>query len=128
MAIDGHSVVYRAYFALAGAQLNLSLRATGEPTGAVFNFVNMFVKAWQDVDPDYWAIAFDTPKPRFRDAMYDAYKGGRAATPDELQSQFGRVRPAVESLDVLLPGGAGSAGVSAHRLGPIQRHRAQRSC
>ncbi len=98
MAVDGHSVVYRAYFALAGGQLNLSLPATGEPTGAVYNFVNMFIKAWQDVDPDYWAIAFDTPKPTFRDEMYDAYKEGRPETPDELKSQFGRVRQVVASL------------------------------
>ena len=100
MAIDGHSVVYRAYFALAGAQLNLSLRSTGEPTGAVFNFVNMFIKAWRDVSPDYWAIAFDTSKPTFRDEMYDAYKAGRAKMPDELRSQIGRVRQVVEALSV----------------------------
>ena len=100
MAIDGHSVVYRAYFALAGAQLNLSLRSTGEPTGAVFNFVNMFIKAWRDVDPDYWAIAFDTSKPTFRDEMYDAYKAGRAKMPDELQSQIVWVRQVVEALSV----------------------------
>ncbi len=100
MAIDGHSVVYRAYFALAGAQLNLSLRSTGEPTGAVFNFVNMFIKAWRDVDPDYWVIAFDTSKPTFRDEMYDAYKAGRAKMPDELQSQIVWVRQVVEALSV----------------------------
>ena len=100
MAIDGHSVVYRAYFALAGTQLNLSLRSTGEPTGAVFNFVNMFIKAWRDVDPDYWAIAFDTSKPTFRDEMYDAYKAGRAKMPDELQSQIVWVRQVVEALSV----------------------------
>ena len=100
MAIDGHSVVYRAYFALAGAQLNLSLRSTGEPTGAVFNFVNMFIKAWRDVNPDYWAIAFDTSQPTFRDEMYDAYKAGRAKMPDELRSQIGRVRQVVEALSV----------------------------
>ena len=50
------------------------------------------------MDPDYWAIAFDTPKPTFRDEMYDAYKEGRPETPDELKSQFGRVRQVVASL------------------------------
>ena len=97
MAIDGHSVVYRAYFALA-PQLALNLRATGEPTGAVYNFVNMFLKAWQDVQPDYWVIAFDAPGKVFRDEVYSEYKAGRAETPNELAGQFHRVHQVVDAL------------------------------
>ena len=97
MLIDGHSMVYRAYFALA-PQMTLTLRSTGEPTGAVFNFVNMFFKAWQDVQPDYWVIAFDAPGKVFRDDLYADYKAGRPETPGELAVQFRRVRQVVEAL------------------------------
>ncbi|MCH7554101.1 MAG: DNA polymerase I, partial [Chloroflexi bacterium] len=97
MVIDGHSMLFRAYYALA-PQLAFTLRATGEPIGAVFNFVNMLLRAWQDVQPDYWAIAFDPPGKTFRDDMYAEYKMGRAPTPDELISQFARVHQVIEVL------------------------------
>ncbi|MBI3743014.1 MAG: DNA polymerase I [Chloroflexi bacterium] len=91
MVIDGHSLVYRAYYALA-PRTPLNLRSTGEPVGAVFGFANMFLKAWQDVQPSYWAVAFDKATPTFRDKMYEDYKAGRLATPDELTAQFTRIR------------------------------------
>lgn len=97
MAIDGHSMVYRAYFALA-PQAAFNLRSTGEPIGAVFGFVNMLLKAWADVKPAYWAIAFDTRAPTFRDTLYADYKAGRPPAPDELTSQFARVREVLEAI------------------------------
>ncbi|MBM4406248.1 MAG: DNA polymerase I [Chloroflexi bacterium] len=97
MAIDGHSMVYRAYFALA-PQAAFNLRSTGEPIGAVFGFVNMLLKAWADVKPAYWAIAFDTRAPTFRDKLYADYKAGRPPAPDELTSQFARVREVLEAI------------------------------
>ena len=97
MVLDGHSIVYRAYYALA-PRTQLNVRTTGEPIGAVFGFVNMFLKAWSDVKPTYWAIAFDRPGPTFRDEMYADYKAGRPAAPDELSLQFARVRQVVHAL------------------------------
>ena len=91
MLIDGHSMVYRAYFVLA-PRTPLNLRATGEPTGAVYGFANMLFRAWLDVKPDYWAIAFDRPGPTFRDDVYADYKAGRPSMPDDLSPQFARVR------------------------------------
>ena len=97
MGVDGHSMVYRAYYALA-PRTPLNVRSTGEPIGAVFGFANMFLKAWSDVKPTYWAIAFDRPGPTFRDEMYAEYKAGRPAAPDELSLQFARVRQVVHAL------------------------------
>ena len=97
MVLDGHSIVYRAYHALA-PRTQLNVRTTGEPIGAVFGFVNMFLKAWSDVKPTYWAIAFDRPGPTFRDEMYADYKAGRPAAPDELSLQFARVRQVAHAL------------------------------
>lgn len=97
MVIDGHSLVYRAYFVLA-PRTPLNLKSTGEPTGAVFGFANMLLRAWADVRPDYWAITFDMKGPTFRDALYSEYKAGRAQAPDELSSQFVRVKEFVAAL------------------------------
>ncbi len=96
MVIDGHALVHRAYHAIAvRAALNVS--KTGEPTTAVYGFVNMLLKAFQDVKPTHWVISFDRPKPTFRHEQYKDYKAGRAAAPEELRSQFGRVRQVVEA-------------------------------
>ena len=97
MVIDGHSMVYRAYHVLA-VRTPMNLRSTGEPIGAVFGFANMLLRAWGDVQPDYWAMAFDTAGPTFRDEIYADYKAGRPAMPDELAAQFGRVRQLLDSL------------------------------
>ncbi len=99
MAIDGHSMVYRAYFALAPLAA-FNLRSTGEPIGAVFGFMNMLLRAWADVKPSYWAIAFDTRAPTFRDKLYAEYKAGRPPMPDELFKQFTRIREVLEALGV----------------------------
>jgi DNA polymerase-1 len=97
MVIDGHSTVYRAYYALA-PNLPLTLRSTGEPVGAVFGFANMFLRAWADLKPTYWAVTFDKAGPTFRDELYKDYKAGRAETPDELTAQFGRIHEMLDAL------------------------------
>ncbi len=97
MVIDGHSTVFRAYFALA-PNLPLTLRSTGEPVGAVYGFANMFLRAWADVKPTYWAVAFDKAGPTFRDELYKDYKAGRAETPSELTVQFGRIHQMLAAL------------------------------
>ncbi len=99
MVLDGHSMVYRAYHVLA-PRMPLNLRSTGEPIGAVFGFANMLLRAWDDIRPDYWALAFDTAGPTFRDELYVEYKAGRPAMPDELASQFGRVRQLLDALGI----------------------------
>ena len=97
LVVDGHSIVYRAYFALS-PRMALNVRSTGEPIGAVYGFVNMFLKVWTDLRPTYWAIAFDRAAPTFRHNIYAEYKAGRAKAPDELAQQFKRVRQVVEAL------------------------------
>ena len=97
--IDGFSIVYRAYHALA-SRMPLNVRSTGEPIGAVFGFANMLFKALAEVKPAYWAIAFDRPGPTFRDKMYAAYKAGRPETPDELTKQLARVRQLADAFGI----------------------------
>ena len=78
LLLDGHSLAYRAFYALP---TDLSTSA-GTVTNAVFGFTSMLTKVLGDEQPDYIAVAFDTPKPTFRDAMDPNYKAGRKETPD----------------------------------------------
>ncbi|MDY6833364.1 MAG: DNA polymerase I [Chloroflexota bacterium] len=96
LLIDGHAVVHRAFHALPP----LLTSKTGEPTGAVYGFIRMVMKAVQDYTPSHWAIAFDRPTPTFRHAQYEEYKAHRPKTPDELVAQFDRVRQVVDALHI----------------------------
>ena len=94
--IDGHALVHRAFHALPP----LSVSKTGEPTGAVYGFVLMLLKALQDLKPTHWAIAFDRPTPTFRHLEYEEYKAQRPRAPEELVKQFRRIREVVDGFNM----------------------------
>ena len=96
LLIDGHAVVHRAFHALPPLLTN----KTGEPTGAVYGFIRMVMKAVQDFAPSHWAIAFDLPTPTFRHVQFAEYKAHRPKTPDELVVQFDRVRQVVDAFHI----------------------------
>src|SRR5512135_2635758 len=91
--IDGHSLAYRAYYALPP---DLKTRS-GEPTNAIFGFTSMLFAVWRDEKPDYIAVAFDVGK-TFRDDMYAEYKATRAKMPDEMATQIERIQQVVHTL------------------------------
>lgn len=84
--IDGHSLVYRAYFALPSSMAT----SRGELTNAVFGFASMLLNVLRDEKPDYLAVAFDRGR-TFRHDAYSEYKANRAAMPDDLSIQFQRI-------------------------------------
>lgn len=93
LVIDGNSIINRAYYGI-----KLLSTKDGVYTNAVFGFLNM-MKRFEDMcSPDAVAVAFDVHAPTFRHKMYDAYKAGRHAMPDELHSQM----PIVKNLLHLL--------------------------
>lgn len=92
--IDGNALVYRAYHALPPLTTK-----TGELVNAVYGFTTLLLKAIQDLDPDYIAVAFDIGK-TFRHTEYKEYKATRAKMPDDLFGQLGRVREVVAALNI----------------------------
>ncbi|MGZ0177173.1 MAG: DNA polymerase I [Acidimicrobiales bacterium] len=96
MLIDGHSLTYRAFFALPADMATTS----GQVTNAVFGFTSMLINLLRDHKPDRLAVAFDLPEPTFRHKKYDDYKAGRTAAPDILRQQLGLVRELVDALAV----------------------------
>ncbi|MGJ4848738.1 DNA polymerase I [Bacillota bacterium Meth-B3] len=80
--VDGNSLMYRAFHALP-----LLDNGEGVYTNAVFGFLSMLLKVISEERPTYCAVAFDLHGPTFRHEQYDAYKAGRAPTPDELRPQ-----------------------------------------
>ncbi len=97
LVLDGHSLAYRAWFALAESGLQTS---SGQQTHAVYGFVSMTTRLLQDFSPDGMAVAFDRPEPTFRDAIADDYKAGREEMPEPLSQQIELIRRFVEALGI----------------------------
>jgi DNA polymerase-1 len=95
LLVDGHSLLFRAYHALPPLT-----RPDGMPTGAVYGFANMLLKAVADFEPSRVAVAFDSSAPTFRHEQYAAYKGQREAAPDDFRVQVPLARRLLELLEI----------------------------
>src|SRR5438874_1024966 len=94
--LDGHSLSYRAFFALPPSLATTS----GQITNAVYGFTSMLIKLLAEEKPDYIAVAFDKGRPTVRLEQYADYKAGRRETPDEFRQQLGLIREVLETLRV----------------------------
>ena len=103
MLLDGHSLAYRAFFALP---TDLAT-ASGQVTNAVYGFTSMLINLLKDHQPDAIAVAFDRPEPTFRHELVAEYKAGRSEAPDILRQQMGLVRQVVETLRIPIVEAAG---------------------
>lgn len=93
--IDGSSLLYRAFYAIP----HLS-DSQGRPTNAVYGFLNMLLKLYEQLNPQYVAVAFDKDKHTFRNDLFDGYKATRKPAPDELRPQFGLIRDVLSCLGI----------------------------
>jgi DNA polymerase-1 len=95
MLLDSNGLIYRGYHALPPLTTS-----KGELVNAVFGFCSILLRGIQDLQPEYVAACFDLPGPTFRHEQYAGYKATRAAMPDDLRSQFPKVREVVAALRV----------------------------
>ncbi len=82
--IDGPNYVFRAFHAVRHNLTN----SKGEPTNAVFGYVQMLRSVLKDLSPTHVAIAFDPKGGTFRNEMYKEYKAHRPPMPEELAAQW----------------------------------------
>ena len=82
MALDGNSLVYRAFFALPDTMAT----AGGEVTNAVFGFCSMFLTLVKDHNPDAVVVVFDRKEKTFRHEAAPEYKAQREKQPDSLRT------------------------------------------
>jgi DNA polymerase-1 len=95
--IDGNSYLYRAFHALPPLTTS-----KGQPTGAIFGFLNMLRQIQRVHSPDLIAVVMDAPGPTFRDELYAHYKANREAMPDDLQVQIPPLMEMVRALGITL--------------------------
>ncbi|MGZ9218209.1 MAG: DNA polymerase I [Candidatus Binatia bacterium] len=96
LLLDGHSLAYRAFFALPDTLVTSS----GQVTNAVYGFTAMVIKLLADGRPQGVVVCFDKGAPQFRLDRYAEYKAGRAATPDLFKQQLPLIREVLASLRI----------------------------
>ncbi|HIZ98382.1 MAG TPA: DNA polymerase I [Candidatus Janibacter merdipullorum] len=97
LLLDGHSLAYRAFFALPAENFSTS---TGQHTNGVYGFVAMLINVLRDEDPTHVAVAFDVSRATFRSEEYAEYKAGRSATPDAFAGQIPLLREVLDALNI----------------------------
>ena len=93
LLVDGSSYLYRAYHALPDLR-----NAEGEPTGAIYGFLNMLHRLQKDYPTAYVACIFDAKGKTFRNDLYQEYKANRSAMPDDLVKQTAPIHELVRML------------------------------
>ena len=96
MVLDGNSIVNRAFY---GVSQNLTTRA-GQPTNAIFGFLNILNKLLDESRPDALCVTFDRKAPTFRHLAYEGYKAQRKGMPDELASQMPLLKQVLAAMNI----------------------------
>jgi len=97
MVVDGHSLAYRAFFALPVD--NFTTR-DNQHTNAIYGFLSMFVNLIKAEKPTHLAVAFDTSRHSFRTDVYTEYKANRSETPQEFRGQIPLLQECLAAMSV----------------------------
>ncbi|MFD5508328.1 DNA polymerase I [Streptomyces sp. NPDC127051] len=97
MLMDGHSLAYRAFFALPAENFTT---ATGQPTNAIYGFASMLANTLRDEAPTHFAVAFDVSRKTWRSTEFPEYKANRSKTPDEFKGQVELIGELLDAMKV----------------------------
>nr|WP_228830107.1 DNA polymerase I [Nocardia beijingensis] len=97
LLLDGHSIAYRAFFALPAENFKT---VTGQTTNAVYGFTAMLINLLRDEKPTHVAAAFDVSRQTFRAEAYPEYKANRTTTPDEFRGQVELTKDVLGALGI----------------------------
>ena len=95
MIIDGNSIVNRAFYGVR--PLNAP---DGTPTNAVYGFLTIFQRIYDEQKPDAVCVSFDLKAPTFRHKKYDGYKAQRKPMPEELAVQMPLLKEVLDDMGI----------------------------
>ena len=82
--IDGHSIAFRAFYALPETLTTKD----GFPTNVIHGFLMMISKLVNNYDIEKIIITWDVSKKTFRNEIYEDYKANRSSSPDNFKIQI----------------------------------------
>lgn len=95
MILDGNSIVNRAFYGVRPLTA-----PDGTPTNAIFGFLNIFQRIYDEVKPDAVAVSFDLKAPTFRHRACDTYKATRKPMPEELAAQMPILKETLDAMGI----------------------------
>ncbi len=98
LLIDGHSLAYRAFFALPVENFSTT---TGQSTNAVYGFTSMLINTLRDEKPTHIAVAFDVSRKTFRTELFPEYKANRSASPSEFKGQVDLIADVLDAMGIV---------------------------
>ncbi|MCU1552387.1 MAG: polymerase [Glaciihabitans sp.] len=97
MVIDGHSLAFRAFYALP---VDSFMNREGQHTNAIHGFISMLINLLANEKPTHVAVAFDISRYSFRTREYPEYKGTRGETPSEFVGQIPLLEEALKAMSI----------------------------
>lgn len=98
MVIDGHSLAFRAFYALPVDSFQTS---DGQHTNAIHGFISMMLNLLAKEKPTHLAVAFDISRYSFRTREYPDYKATRGETPSEFIGQIPLLQDALHAMGIV---------------------------
>ncbi|MEU2153576.1 DNA polymerase I [Streptomyces sp. NPDC019396] len=96
--MDGHSLAYRAFFALPAENFTT---ASGQTTNAIYGFASMLANTLRDEAPTHFAVAFDVSRKTWRSEDFPEYKANRSKTPDEFKGQVELIGELLDTMNAV---------------------------
>lgn len=97
LVVDGHSLAFRAFFALPAENFSTS---SGQTTNSIYGFITMLADVVKREKPTHLGVAFDVAGGTFRNEMLDQYKATRDAAPEDLLPQFPLIQELLDALNI----------------------------
>ena len=97
LLIDGHSMAYRAFYALPAENFNTT---SGQPTNVVYGFTSMLINLLKEYDPTHIAVAFDVSRRSFRTELFPEYKANRSKSPDQFKGQVELIKQVLDAMAI----------------------------
>ena len=95
MVIDGNSIINRAFYGI-----KLLTTKDGQPTNAIYGFLNILNKLVEEEQPEALCVTFDRKAPTFRHLAYEGYKAQRKGMPEELAAQLPVLKEVLEAMNI----------------------------
>jgi DNA polymerase-1 len=95
--IDATAFCYRSFYALG--ELSTTF---GQPTNAIYGFINILNKILKDNNPEFLAICFDVSRDTFRQKKFAEYKIQRPPMPDGLSSQIPLIKQIISAYKIAI--------------------------
>jgi len=93
--LDATAFCYRAFYAISGLTTS-----SGQPTNAIYGFLNILNKIIKEEKPEYIAACFDISRDTFRAKKFAEYKIQRPPMPDSLSSQIPLIKEIIRAYGI----------------------------